>query len=135
MVPRPGEAPEDWWAHTGYAEAAREQAAADGGLTGHDDPLVTFYADVPDHLATVALGRERAHPSTAAYTQPWPLDRWPDVRTRFVLCTEDRMFPPAFLRRVVMDRLGVVPVELTSGHCPALARPHELAQLLRREGR
>jgi hypothetical protein len=130
MVPRPGEPPEEWWSHTGYAEAARVQAALDGGLTGHDDPRVCFYHDVPEPLAAEALGRERAHPSTAAYTQPWPLDRWPDVRTRFVLCTEDRMFPPAFMRRLALDRLGVVPDELGGGHCPALARPRELADLL-----
>ena len=130
MVPRPGEPPEDWWEHTGYATAAAEQAAADGGLTGHEDPRVSYYHDVPEALADEALARERAHPSTAAYTQPWPLDSWPDVRTRFVLCAEDRAFPPAFLRRVALVRLGVVPDELASGHCPALARPRELADLL-----
>ncbi len=130
MVPRPGEAPEDWWERTGYAEAAAQQAAADGGVTGHEDPRIAYYHDVPEPLAAEALGRERAHPSMAAYSQPWPLDRWPDVRTRFVLCTEDRMLPPAFLRRVVLDRLGIVPSQVGSGHCPALARPRELAEQL-----
>ena len=44
--------------------------------------------------ARQASARARAaHPSTAAGAQPWPLDRWPDVHTRFVLCTEDRLFP------------------------------------------
>ena len=130
MVPRPGEPPADWWTNTGYAEAVREQAAADGGLTGNQDERVCYYHDVPDQLAARALGHDRAHPSTAAYEQPWPLERWPAVPTRVVLCTEDRLFPAAFLRRVARDRLGITPDELASGHCPALAHPQELAQLL-----
>ena len=130
MIPSPGEPPSDWWTNTRHEEAAREQAAADGGLTGNDDPRVCYYHDVPEALAAQALARERAHPSMTAYSQPWPLDRWPDVPTRFVLCTEDRVFPAAFFRRVVPERLGIAPEEIRSGHCPALARPRELAALL-----
>jgi pimeloyl-ACP methyl ester carboxylesterase len=58
------------------------------------------------------------------------LDAWPPVPTRFVLCTEDRFFPPEFMRRVVADRLGVVPDEISAGHAVALSRPKELAGLL-----
>ena len=130
MAPRPGEPPESWWTNTGYADAVREQAARDGGLTGSDDPRTCYYHDVPEELAAGALEREREHPSTAAYTQPWPLDQWPDVPTRFVVCTEDRLFPARYLRRVALDRVGVVPHELVSGHCPALGHPRELADLL-----
>ena len=130
MVPSPGEPPSEWWTNTGYVEAAREQAAADGGLTGNEDPRICYYHDVPQALADQALARERAHPSEAAYTQPWPLDVWPDVSTRFVLCTQDRLFPTAFMRRVVHDRLGVTPDELDSGHCSALSHPRQLVELL-----
>jgi hypothetical protein len=31
---------------------------------------------------------------------------------------------------VVTQRLGAVPEEIDSGHCPALSRPRELAALL-----
>jgi pimeloyl-ACP methyl ester carboxylesterase len=130
MVPSPGERPADWWTNTGYSRAEAEQAAADGGLTGSDDPRIVYYHDVPEALADEALRRERAHPSSAAYTQRWPLEAWPDVPTGFVLCTRDRQFPAEFLRRVVRDRLGIAPDELDSGHCPALARPEQLAGLL-----
>lgn len=130
MVPSPGERPGEWWANTGFAEAAREQAAADGGVTAHEDPLVCYYHDVPADLAAQHLARERSHPSRTADAQPWPLTAWPDVPTRFVLCTEDRLFPAGFLRRVVRERLGVTPHELASGHCPALGHPRELADLL-----
>jgi pimeloyl-ACP methyl ester carboxylesterase len=58
MVPSPGERPGQWWANTNYEEAAREQAARDGGLTGNDDPFVTFYHDVPHKLAAQAMSKE-----------------------------------------------------------------------------
>jgi pimeloyl-ACP methyl ester carboxylesterase len=129
MVPAPGEPPDDWWEHTGYAEAVREQAAIDGGLTGNEDPFISFYHDVPRPLAEEAMQRERSG-SIVGLDEPWPMDAWPSVPTRFVLCTEDRFFPPAFMRRVVADRLGIVPDEIAASHCVALSKPAELAALL-----
>lgn len=122
MAPSPGEPPADWWENTRYGEVARDPDV--------DDPIALYYHDVPEEIAVQALARERRHPSTRAYSEPWPLDRWPDVPTRFVLGTEDRVFPAAFLRRVALDRIGVVAEELACGHCVALARPRELARLL-----
>jgi pimeloyl-ACP methyl ester carboxylesterase len=132
MVPAPGETPDEWWAATGYASAVAEQAGRDGGLTGNADPYVSFYHDVPRELADEAMRRERAHPSSAATSAPWPSAAWPDVPTRFLLCSEDRFFPPDFFRRLVRDRLGIVPDEITGSHCVALARPVELADRLER---
>ncbi|HWM74115.1 MAG TPA: alpha/beta hydrolase [Nocardioides sp.] len=129
MVPAAGESPDDWWSNTGYNDAARAQAAKDGGLTGNPDPYVSFYHDVPRELAEDAMTKERAHPSQASMVAPWPLDRWPDVPTRFVLCSEDRFFPPDFFRRLVPERLGIVPDEIPGSHCVALSRPKELADL------
>lgn len=130
MVPSPGEAPGDWWANTGYAEAVRQQAERDGGLTGNEDPFVTYYHDVPLELAEEAMSKERAHPSEASMASPWPLDALPAVPTKFVLCTEDRLFPPPFLRRVVAERLSIDPDEIAASHCVALSRPKELAAIL-----
>ncbi len=130
MIPSPGEAPGDWWGNTGYRQAVQEQAARDGGKTGSEDPYVGFYHDVPPALAAEAMSKERAHPSEAALASPWPLAARPDVPTRFVLCTEDRFFPAAFLRRVVSERLGVTPIEITASHCVALSRPRELTDIL-----
>jgi ubiquinone/menaquinone biosynthesis C-methylase UbiE len=135
MVPAPGEAPRDWGNKTGFRQAVEEQAARDGGATGSDDPYVSYYHDVPRELATLALSKERAHPSEASMASPWPLDALPDVPTRFVLCTEDRFFPAAFMRRVVTERLGIVPHEIAAGHCAALSRPVELANLLEEASR
>lgn len=132
MVPAPGEPPDRWWENTGYAAARDAQAARDGGLTGNDDPFVSFYQDVPRALAEEALSKGRAHPSSAAGAAPWPLEAWPDVPTRFVLCTRDRFLPPDFLRRLVASRLDIIPDEIDAGHCVALSRPRELANLLER---
>ena len=129
MVPAPGEKPADWWENTGYRQAVDEQARRDGGLTGADDPFVCFYHDVPRPLAEKALRNERSE-SEAAYTSPWPLDALPVVPTRFVVCTEDRFFPPEFMRRVASDRLALTPDEIRAGHCVALSRPKELADML-----
>ena len=57
---------------------------------------------------------------------------FPDVPTKYVLCTENRFFPPDFLRRVVADRLHIVPDEIAASHCVALSRPKELADILER---
>ncbi|MGW5741823.1 alpha/beta fold hydrolase [Amycolatopsis sp. NPDC003861] len=130
MIPAPGEPPEAWSRNTGCGEAVQTQAARDEGRTGHADPYVSFYHDVPRALADEALSKERAHPSPAAMREPWPLAAWPDVPTRFVLCREDRCFPPDFVRRLAAERLGIVPDEITAGHCAALSRPAELAALL-----
>lgn len=129
IVPAPRETPAEWWDNTGYRQAVQEQARRDGGQTGSDDPFVAFYHDVPRALAEEAISKERAE-SDAAYHSPWPLDAWPAVPTRFVLCGEDRSFPPDFMRRVVAERLAIEPDEITAGHCVALSRPKELTDLL-----
>jgi hypothetical protein len=54
------------------------------------------------------MSKERDESATAYHTR-WPLEAWPVVPTRFVLCTQDRFFPPEYMRRVVHDRLGITP--------------------------
>lgn len=130
MIPAPGESPDEWWATSGYQSAVAEQAKRDGGLTGNADPHVSFYHDVPRELAEEALSKERAHPSRTASAAPWPLAAWPDVPTRFVLCADDRTFPPDFMRRLAADRLGIVADEIPGSHCVALSRPKSVADLL-----
>jgi pimeloyl-ACP methyl ester carboxylesterase len=129
MVPKPGETAEAYWENTGYGDALRDQSERDGGLTGNDDPHVLFYHDMPRTLAEEALRHERKQSSTPG-TAPWPLDTWPKVRTHFVLCTEDRIFPSDWLRRVVRERLNIAPDEIAAGHCVALSQPDVLAKML-----
>jgi pimeloyl-ACP methyl ester carboxylesterase len=129
MIPSPRETPEDWWVNTGYNQAAQEQAERDGGKTGSEDPLVSYYNGVPRALADEALSRGREE-SLTAWRTPWPLDAWPDVPTKFVLCKDDHLFPPDFLRRIAAERLGITPDEIPGCHCVALSHPKELADLL-----
>jgi pimeloyl-ACP methyl ester carboxylesterase len=133
MVPKPGESPGEWFANTGWAEARREQAERDGREVGDEIDVVSeFFHDVPPDVVAEAFRRPEPVQAEAPFGQPWPLDAWPDVPTRFVLCRYDRFFPADFMRRVVHERLGVAPHELASGHLPALSQPAELARLLER---
>jgi len=129
MIPALGERSSDWFANTGCSEAVAVQAQRDGGQTGSDDPLVVFYNGVPRALAEEALSKGRSQSETPGQVA-CPLDEWPDVPTKFVLCTDDHFFPPDFMRRVVSERLGITPDEIAAGHCVALGHPRELAAML-----
>src|ERR1700733_10058878 len=130
MIPVPGESPSQWWASAGYREAAEEQARRDGGKTGNDDPLITYYNGVPRPLAEEALRRGGRGESSAVYNTPWPLDAWPDAPTKFILCQDDHFFPAALMRRLARERLGTDPDEVPGCHCAALSHPTELSELL-----
>jgi pimeloyl-ACP methyl ester carboxylesterase len=117
MVPRPGEAPGEWWAHTGHV------------FPDPFDPVVVFCHDLSADLAAEA-GRHARIQSGTPFEKPWPLAAWPKVPTRFLLCRDDRFFPADFQRRVVAARLGIVPDEMDGGHLPALGRPLELVRRL-----
>jgi len=117
MVPRPGESAGEWWTNTGHV------------FPDPFDPEVVFAHDLPPELAAESLKHVREQSGTP-FEKPWPLDAWPDVPTRFVLCRDDRFFPADFQRRVVRERLRIVPDEIDGGHLPALARPDELVQRL-----
>ena len=121
MIPAPGESASDMFANTGFVSPDNEDAS----------DLAVFYHDVDPALAKEALAKGRAQ-SMTPWNEPWPLAAWPDVPVRFVLGRNDRVFPADWLRRVAQDRLGVIPDELDSGHCVALACPAELAALLER---
>jgi pimeloyl-ACP methyl ester carboxylesterase len=120
MIPAPGEAPADYFAHTRYGEEARER---------YDDTIALFYQDVPPELADEALGRGRTQ-SEARLGEPSPLRAWPPVPTRVLIGRDDRLFPTGFLRRVARERLGITPDEIDGGHTPALSRPRELVDRL-----
>jgi pimeloyl-ACP methyl ester carboxylesterase len=117
MIPAPGEAPADYWTNTRYEDEVRES---------YDDEIALFYQDVPPELAAEALKRGRKQ-SEVRMHESSPLRAWPDVPTRVLLCRDDRLFPPPFLRRVAEERLGITPDEIDGGHTPALSHPRELA--------
>jgi hypothetical protein len=100
MIPAPGELFSDWWSNTGYREG------------GYED---VFYHDIAAELAAEARRREREE-NSRALRQPWPLPRWPEVRTKYLLCREDRMFPAEWARRHARERLGIESDEIDGGH-------------------
>jgi pimeloyl-ACP methyl ester carboxylesterase len=119
MIPSPGETAEEMFTNTRWEPEPLEDSSE----------RAVFYHDVPRELADEALSRGRRQSDTPG-RETWPLTRWPDVPTRFILCRSDRFFPAHWLRPLVRDRLGIEPDEIDSGHCPALSRPSELAELL-----
>jgi pimeloyl-ACP methyl ester carboxylesterase len=131
MVPSPGESPGDWWANTGWEQARLDQARRDGRPAAVDlDVKAEFFHDVPPDVVAEAFARGERGQSGTPFAKPWPLDAWPDVPTRFLLCRDDRFFSAEFMRRVVKERLGITPDEMDGGHLPAFARPTELARRL-----
>jgi pimeloyl-ACP methyl ester carboxylesterase len=130
MIPSPGEAPNDYWTNTGWQPATLDHLEQPEGMSREDaETIETFLHDVPPDLATEALKRTRDQSETPG-VKPWPLEAWPDVPTRFLLCRDDRLFPAEWMRRVVKERLGITPDEIDAGHCVALSRPKELADRL-----
>ena len=119
MVPAPGESAQEMFANTGYEYNPDE----------YPTPLERFLHDVPPELAAEALAAGRDQAGTPMQ-EPWPLGAWPDVPTRYILGQNDRLFPAAWVRNVVKDRLGIEPDEIASGHCVPLSRPQELVELL-----
>jgi pimeloyl-ACP methyl ester carboxylesterase len=117
MIPRPGESPGDWWGNTGHRSVE--------GFSEEEQ----FYNGVPAPIVTEAPGHSRDQVS-AEWTEPWPLDAWPDVPTRVIAARDDRVFPPDFQRRVAAERLEAVPDEIEGGHMVALSRPAQLAEML-----
>ncbi len=114
MIAAPGESFNDWWANAGYEDS------------GYDD---VFYHDVPPELAAEAEARGGAQ-GTKVLAEPWPLEAWPEVPTRYLLCRGDRMFTAEWARRHARERLGIEADEMDGGHYIALARPAELADRL-----
>jgi pimeloyl-ACP methyl ester carboxylesterase len=119
MIPCPGETGGEWWGNTGVKEAIAAQGLPD------DSDATLFTHDVPAGVLAAA-GPTRGQSGTPM-DEVWPLAAWPDVPTRFLLCMDDRFFPPEWMRGVVRDRLGIECDEVPGGHCAYLSQPTALA--------
>ncbi|MGR6923156.1 alpha/beta fold hydrolase [[Actinomadura] parvosata] len=124
MIPTPGETPAAWWEQSGWH------------APGIEDEYELYFHDVPRDLADQVLTHDRALRADLdmdlACSEPWPLTAWPDVPTQYLLCRDDRLFTPEFVRRHAKERLGLVPDEMPGGHMVMLSRPSELADHLLR---
>jgi pimeloyl-ACP methyl ester carboxylesterase len=117
MVPRPGETGEQWWTESGHESS---------GLSVEE----AFFHDVPTDVRAEASSRPQPDQSSRPFADPWPLARWPAVRTRVVQGRDDRMFTLDFQRRVTRERLDLDVDEVPGGHLCMLSRPVELADAL-----
>ena len=81
----------------------------------------------PQSVRDEAFSQPEPRQSDTPFDTPWPLAGWPDVPTRVIAGSEDRLFPLEFQRRVVRERLGLEVEVMPGGHLMALSRPEELS--------
>jgi hypothetical protein len=131
MIPKPRETAGEWWGNTAHSDAIASLVARHGDMSrwGPEAIEEVFLHDVDPEVARANERYNRA-PGAGMFSEPWPLEAWPDVPTRVLAPSEDRLFPLAFQRRVAGERLGVDVDVMPGGHLPMLARPRELAEHL-----
>jgi pimeloyl-ACP methyl ester carboxylesterase len=127
MVPAADEAPGQWWAATGQEQARIAYFHRIGLDRSVFDPIEDFFHDVPDAVRQEAFSQPEPRQSDTPFGQTWPLQGWPDVPTRVVAGSDDRLFPLEFQRRVVRERLGLDVEVIPGGHLVALSQPDALA--------
>lgn len=105
--------------------------ATDGfeGVMSYERAFSMFYGDLDEDTARAAWRRLRPQGVTA-FTETCPVDRWPDVRSTYILMTDDGAVEPEWSRRVASGRLGAELIELPGSHSPFYSRPRELAEII-----
>ena len=131
MIPAAAETAGEWWENTGHGEAIAELTDRFGSMSEWGDEAMehVFFHDVAPE-AVAANAEYGGAPGPGMFSEPWPLDEWPDVPTRVLAPRGDRLFPLEFQRRVARERLGIEVDEMDGGHLPMLSRPAELARRL-----
>jgi Alpha/beta hydrolase family len=131
MIPKPRETAGEWWGNTRHDEAIADVLKRHGPMSawGPDAIAEVFLHDVDPGVAR-DNERFQGAPGQGMFAEPWPLETWPEVPTRVLVPTGDRLFPRDFQRRVARARLGLEIDEMSGGHLPMLSRPRELAARL-----
>jgi pimeloyl-ACP methyl ester carboxylesterase len=115
---------------TGFEPSEGAIEHPDGGASWPERGAIeVFFHDCDPDVARASAQRLRKQHWRISQ-EVTPLRRWPDVRSAYILCTDDRVVSPAYSRRAARDLLGVEAVEMAGGHSPFLSRPRELATLL-----
>jgi pimeloyl-ACP methyl ester carboxylesterase len=134
LIPRPGRPLADVFTDStlfvpGPSNGTRRD---DQGRSYWPDPAVAIEAMYPDCGPTLAQdAAARLRPQAAKPSNdPSPLQTWPDVPVTSIVCDDDLMLAPAWLRRAARELLGVEPIDLPGSHSPMLARPGSLADAL-----
>jgi hypothetical protein len=130
VVPEPGRSIVDL-AGAEVRETILSVSHDDGnGCRSFDMEMLASLAPAEEREAyrTVLRATQRSQ-GWAALEQPWPGRSLPEVPRTYVLCTEDKIIPPA-KQREMAARLGVDPIQIASDHAIFAQRPRELAALL-----
>jgi pimeloyl-ACP methyl ester carboxylesterase len=98
-------------------------------MVGPNTATELFFHDAPAAVARWATQRLRPQ-SYRVMSETTPLDAWPAIESRSIVCRDDRALNPDWVRSASRERLGVDAIELGGGHSPFLTRPNELAQVL-----
>jgi len=114
-----------------------EWAAGYGEMSRSKEPTVThrgflehfLFHDCGANAVNVYWkGMEKSAEGT--YMSSYPAAPLQDRRRAYIVCSKDRALRPEWQRHAAFESLGIQAVEIASGHCPHLAMPRELAQLL-----
>jgi pimeloyl-ACP methyl ester carboxylesterase len=101
------------------------------GQPDSEDAARTFmFNDCDGAILDWSLTTVRLWMPQPAYDDITPLEFWPDIPSTYVLGTKDRIINQEWARSAALDRLGQLPLELETGHCPQNSNPGALAQVL-----
>ncbi|WP_433556768.1 alpha/beta fold hydrolase [Pseudonocardia xinjiangensis] len=92
-----------------------------------DSSTVLMYADVAADVAEAAVARLRPQ-SSLSFLEPLTRAAWRRLPSAFVVCDEDRIFPPV-LAETLPPKADLVR-HMPTSHSPFLSRPAELAELI-----
>lgn len=130
MVPTYGESASQWLDNTGQREAARRLRIEQG--RDPDAPFSiseTYLHDMPECVAR-QFTRHIRKQALRPFDEPWSLPHWPHTPTKCIVGRHDRLFPLEFQRRIIAERLGLVPEVIEGGHLVALSVPDELTRVI-----
>ena len=136
MVPEPGLSLNDQFARGDRMLLPEYTAGIEDPSAHGSSRWVDFdtYYRTTCHDCDEPVARERFERSRSQSNRPFrarsSLKVRPDVPTRYIVCSEDRLMDNSFWRVAVRARLGTEPVELGGSHSPMAAQPEKLARLL-----
>ncbi len=99
------------------------------GLTVIDPKVARelFYNGCSEELKDWAISKLR--PQRRSSNEP-SMAVWPDTAQYSIICMDDRVTNPDWLRYIYTNWLGLKPTELPGGHSPFLSQPQRLAKAL-----
>jgi pimeloyl-ACP methyl ester carboxylesterase len=129
LVPAPGKThAEDLAEHPGAVVFDTDRGTPGPSGLSWEAARHGFYADCDEDVARRAYERLRPTP-LVVFTEPCPIDAWPDVPATSIVMRDDRAVGPDWSRSTAA-RIGADLIELDGSHSPFYSRPGELADVL-----